>query len=159
MEQFPVETTRNGIKGLISSSLKSASMDHGLQYNAIYWETGHRTYLPFWSSMRQKFTWKIIDDQVRNFLGIHQPISKHPFVFYGNSSCIRRYYGDSDLNLIVPLKRYCNFSFSSTGVEKVLEKMRGEKQISRTEVFSAILDSALKNDWANLLKSSIDATL
>eukprot|EP00920_Eleutheroschizon_duboscqi_P010700 GHVT01025101.1.p1 GENE.GHVT01025101.1~~GHVT01025101.1.p1 ORF type:complete len:127 (+),score=4.23 GHVT01025101.1:346-726(+) len=50
---------------LARDSLKAASMDHGLQYNAIYWETGHRTFLPFWASLKQKFSWKIIDDQVR----------------------------------------------------------------------------------------------
>lgn len=45
-------------------SLRAVSMENGVQYTAIYWETGHRTWLPFWASLSQKFTWKIIDDQV-----------------------------------------------------------------------------------------------
>ena len=50
---------------LCKDSLRAVSMENGLQYSAIYWETGHRTWLPFWASFTQKFTWKLIDDQVK----------------------------------------------------------------------------------------------
>lgn len=49
---------------LSKDSLRAVTMENGLQQSAIYWETGHRTWLPFWASFTQKFTWKIIDDQV-----------------------------------------------------------------------------------------------
>lgn len=39
-------------------------LSHGLQINSIYWETGHRTYLPFWAGLIKKFSPKIIDDKV-----------------------------------------------------------------------------------------------
>lgn len=59
---------KEDVNKLIDNSLKSAETDdehsYFLQQNNIYWETGHRTYIPFFHFLIHKYTNKIIDDQV-----------------------------------------------------------------------------------------------
>nr|PVC54705.1 hypothetical protein MACL_00000687 [Theileria orientalis] len=97
------------------------SLSHGLQINSIYWETGHRTYLPFWANLLKKFTPKIIDDKLRKVLGEANPVSHEPFVFYGDSAYFRSYYGDPDVSVVFPLKKKTNFCFSPTGKSSLSE--------------------------------------
>eukprot|EP00920_Eleutheroschizon_duboscqi_P010708 GHVT01025117.1.p1 GENE.GHVT01025117.1~~GHVT01025117.1.p1 ORF type:complete len:189 (+),score=7.32 GHVT01025117.1:346-912(+) len=132
---------------LARDSLKAASMDHGLQYNAIYWETGHRTFLPFWASLKQKFSWKIIDDQIRHFFGIHQPVTTEPFVFYGRNSYFRSYYGDRDVSTIIPLKKTPNFAFVPTGTKDPFFAEQKSVRMAGTEAFNEIIRSAFLLDF------------
>ncbi|XP_026194580.1 uncharacterized protein LOC113147640 [Cyclospora cayetanensis] len=108
----------NSYSALSKGSLRAVSMENGIQYSAIYWETGHRTWLPFWASMTQKFTWKIIDDQIRRFWGFTKSITSEPFVFYSSPrTYMRQYFGDPDVHLTAPLSVKWNFAFCPTGTE------------------------------------------
>ncbi|AFZ80593.1 hypothetical protein BEWA_034510 [Theileria equi strain WA] len=116
----------------------SESLSHGLQQNAIYWETGHRTYLPFWANLLKKFSPKIIDDRLRISLGEASPVSYEPFVFYGNSAYFRSYYGDPDVSVVYPLKKPTNFCFLPTGRLSLSElehklKVHGDSKVSDKE--------------------------
>lgn len=103
---------------LSKDSLRAVSMENGVQYSAIYWETGHRTWLPFWASFSQKFTWKIMDDQIRRFLGFTKAVATEPFVFYSSPRAyMRQYFGDPDVHVTVPLSARWNFAFCPTGTE------------------------------------------
>ncbi|CDJ43347.1 hypothetical protein, conserved [Eimeria tenella] len=99
-------------------SLRAVSLEHGPQYSAIYWETGHRSWLPFWAAATQKFTWKLIDDQLRGLLRMTLAVSREPFVFYSSPrSYFRNYFGDPDVHLVSPLAAKFRFSFNAAGVE------------------------------------------
>ncbi|KAK2194506.1 bifunctional HSP20-like chaperone/CS domain [Babesia duncani] len=150
------------------------SLSHGLQQNAIYWETGHRTYLPFWASLVIKFTPKIIDDKIRSLLGEAEPISHQPFVFYGNSGYFRSYYGDPDVSVIQPIKKRTNFCMNPTGtktlgiLEQNLEKYGDVERSIHETVFLDVIRSAKQIDLMEKLpvlsfqtnwKRSIDCTL
>ncbi|KAL8269981.1 hypothetical protein Esti_006081 [Eimeria stiedai] len=103
---------------LSKDSLRAVSMENGLQYSAIYWETGHRTWLPFWASLTQKFTWKLIDDQIRRMLKFTKAVTTEPFVFYSSPRIyMRQYFGDPDVHLTVPVSTRWNFAFCPTGTE------------------------------------------
>ncbi|KAF5153330.1 hypothetical protein TpMuguga_01g02180 [Theileria parva strain Muguga] len=127
-------------------------LSHGLQINSIYWETGHRTYLPFWAGLIKKFSPKIIDDKLRSLLGEARPVSHEPFVFYGDSAYFRSYYGDPDVNVVFPLKKRTNFCFSPTGKSSLSElehkyNKYGRVRPSKSElVFKDVLRSARKLD-------------
>ncbi|UKJ87599.2 hypothetical protein MACJ_000034 [Theileria orientalis] len=110
------------------------SLSHGLQINSIYWETGHRTYLPFWANLLKKFTPKIIDDKLRKLLGEANPVSHEPFVFYGDSAYFRSYYGDPDVSVVFPLKKKTNFCFSPTGKSSLSELEHKYDKYGQTKV-------------------------
>ncbi|UKK00009.1 hypothetical protein MACK_000074 [Theileria orientalis] len=128
------------------------SLSHGLQINSIYWETGHRTYLPFWANLLKKFTPKIIDDKLRKLLGETNPVSHEPFVFYGDSAYFRSYYGDPDVSVVFPLKNKTNFCFSPTGKSSLSELEHkydkyGQTKVSKSElVYKEVLRSARELD-------------
>ncbi|KAL8424559.1 hypothetical protein Efla_005665 [Eimeria flavescens] len=103
---------------LSEGSLRAVSMENGLQYGVIYWETGHRTWLPFWASLTQKFNWKLMDDQIRKMLGFTKAVTAEPFVFYSSPRVyMRQYFGDPDVHLTVPVSTKWNFAFCPTGTE------------------------------------------
>ncbi|GBE61352.1 hypothetical protein, conserved [Babesia ovata] len=141
-----------GSEGLSSGNLEDYS--HGLQQSGIYWETGHRTYVPFWWRWVQKFTPKLIDDQLRAIIGHAQPVAYEPFVFYGNSAYFRSYVGDPDVSTVHALRRRTNFCFLPTG-GKSLGALEGELQKRgdvhhelREKVFHEVLRSAKELDVA-----------
>ncbi|KAK1442970.1 hypothetical protein BgAZ_304880 [Babesia gibsoni] len=142
----------DGSEGLSSGNQDDYS--HGLQINGIYWETGHRTYVPFWSGLVQKFTPKLIDDQIRSALGHDRPVAYEPFVFYGDSAYFRSYLGDPDVSTIHPLKRRTNFCFLPTGgkslgvLEHKIETLGDVHHDLRERVFQEILRSAKKLDMS-----------
>eukprot|EP00928_Gymnodinium_smaydae_P092672 TRINITY_DN765_c0_g1_i1.p2 TRINITY_DN765_c0_g1~~TRINITY_DN765_c0_g1_i1.p2 ORF type:complete len:151 (+),score=41.57 TRINITY_DN765_c0_g1_i1:97-549(+) len=133
---------------LAKSSLKAASMEHGLQTTAIYWESQLNSYRGVFgqATYGQKWTWKLVDDKIRSQFGLDagEP-SKEPFVFYGDRGYFRKYYGDSDLYEILPTKKRFNFSFFPTGTQDpYCRKAAGE--VSRADVFAAVMKSALSVD-------------
>lgn len=142
-----------GPEGL--SSGNSEDYSHGLQLNGIYWETGHRTYVPFWSSLIQKFNPKLIDDQLRTAFGHDLPVAYEPFVFYGNSAYFRSYVGDKDVSTIHPLRRRTNFCFLPTGgkslsvLESKLEKLGDFHHDLREKAFQEVFRSAKMLDISN----------
>lgn len=73
--------------------LCATSMDHGLQSGAIYWETGHRTWISFFQPFCHKFTTKLIDDQIRRFFGFTAPVNETSFIFYDDEHRLRYYEG------------------------------------------------------------------
>ncbi|GIX64137.1 uncharacterized protein BcabD6B2_35720 [Babesia caballi] len=138
-----------------SDALSSGNLEdysHGLQQSGIYWETGHRTYVPFWSGLVQKFTPKLIDDQLRTLLGHAQPVAYEPFVFYGRSAYFRSYVGDPDVSTVHPLRRRTNFCFLPTGsrslgvLEGKLESQGDVHHELREKVFHEVLHSARQLD-------------
>mmetsp|Transcript_14800 Transcript_14800/g.24237 ORF Transcript_14800/g.24237 Transcript_14800/m.24237 type:complete len:149 (-) Transcript_14800:74-520(-) len=137
---------------LQKGSLKAASMEHGLQTTAIYWESqlnphngifGQATY-------GQKWSWKLVDDQIRSTWGVDaNDVTKSPYVFYGDRGYFRQYYGDKDLYDIVPAKKKFNFSFFPTGTVDPFSK----KPAARSDVFASVMKSAFSIDLDNKLKS------
>ncbi|PFH37514.1 hypothetical protein BESB_039720 [Besnoitia besnoiti] len=142
-----------GYADLVDHSLKATSMDHGMQYSSIYWETSHRTYLPFWASMTQKFSWKVMDDQIRSALNLPKPVTTEPFVFSSGSPYLRKYYGDADISVPVPLKAPAHFAFVPTGTrmpwEEPAQALGAQAAAARgaaATAFRAVLESAWKCD-------------
>lgn len=86
------ENTLYGV--LQKDSLHTTSMDHGLQYNAIYWEMGHRTWLSFFQPFCHKFTTKLIDDQIRSWFGWRISTADTSFIFYDDQQRVRCYEGE-----------------------------------------------------------------
>lgn len=78
---------------LQKNSLKAATVDHGLQYNGIYWETGHRTWLTFFQPLCHKFSWKWIDDTIRRLLRFTTPVTDINYIFYDRQHRIRYDHG------------------------------------------------------------------
>mmetsp|Transcript_65061 Transcript_65061/g.121208 ORF Transcript_65061/g.121208 Transcript_65061/m.121208 type:complete len:153 (+) Transcript_65061:84-542(+) len=133
---------------LAGGSLKAASMEHGLQTTAIYWEGQLNTFRGAFGQplYGQKWTWKLVDDHIRKAWGFDScDTSSFPYVFYGDRGYFRKYYGDKDLYEIVPTKKRWNFSFFATGTaDPVSGKAVGTT--SRADVFGAILKSAFSVD-------------
>jgi len=97
---------------LNKGSLKAASMEHGLQTTAIYWESQLNSHSGIFgqATYGQKWSWKLVDDQIRSFWGQDaNDVAKSPYVFYGDRGYFRQYYGDKDLYDIVPAKKKFNF--------------------------------------------------
>merc|ERR1711957_236639 len=72
---------------LSKGSLKAASMEHGLQTTAIYWEGQLNSYKGVFGmpTYGQKWSWKLVDDQIRSFWGLDNcDVAKTPYVFYGD---------------------------------------------------------------------------
>ncbi|EPR63911.1 hypothetical protein TGDOM2_218940 [Toxoplasma gondii GAB2-2007-GAL-DOM2] len=151
-----------GYLDLVGHSLKATSMDHGMQYSSIYWETSHRTYLPFWASLTQKFSWKIMDDQIRSFLRLPKPVTTEPFVFSSGSPYIRRYFGDADISVPVPLHAPAHFAFVPTGTVSPWEETGMETgpqgaaaRGAAATAFRAVLESAWKCDIDEQIKEKL----
>ena len=136
---------------LVHGSLKAASMEHGLQTTAIYWEGQLNAFKPM-ISYGQKWTWKLVDDRIRSMLGLDAcDVARTPAVFYGDRGYFRKYYGDKDVYEIVPAKKRFNFSFFPTGTSN---PMVGQQAgvVSRADVFGAVMKSALMVDLDYKLK-------
>eukprot|EP00929_Paragymnodinium_shiwhaense_P123962 TRINITY_DN9860_c0_g1_i1.p2 TRINITY_DN9860_c0_g1~~TRINITY_DN9860_c0_g1_i1.p2 ORF type:complete len:179 (-),score=52.12 TRINITY_DN9860_c0_g1_i1:117-590(-) len=135
-------------------SLKAASMEHGLQTTAVYWESQLNSYRGVFgqATYGQKWTWKLVDDQIRQTLGLDAgDVTKTPFVFYGDRGYFRKYYGDQDVYEILPTKKRFNFSFFPTGtVDPLNRKPAGE--VSRGDVFGAVMKSAFCVDLDHKLQ-------
>mmetsp|Transcript_2248 Transcript_2248/g.3881 ORF Transcript_2248/g.3881 Transcript_2248/m.3881 type:complete len:150 (+) Transcript_2248:84-533(+) len=134
-------------------SLKAASLTHGLQTTAIYWEGQMNSYKGVFgmATYGQKWTWKLVDDQIRAAWGLDKnDVAKTPYVFYGDRGYFRKYYGDKDIYDIVPSKKKFNFSFFPTGT---VDCESVKKEDPRTGVFSAVMKSAFMVDLDAKLKS------
>merc|ERR1719379_1411896 len=141
---------------LSKGSLKAATMEHGLQTTAIYWESqlnphngifGQATY-------GQKWSWKLVDDQIRSFWGLDaNDVSKVPYVFYGDRGYIRQYCGDKDLYDIVPSKKKFNFSFFPTGTQDPYNRKSAD-QVARSSAFPSVMKSAFAIELDHKLKSA-----
>merc|ERR1711924_490028 len=131
---------------LAQDSLKAASMEHGLQTTAIYWE-GQLSYKGVFGqpTYGQKWSWKLVDDCIRSSAGLDAcDVSKTPYVFYGDRAYFRKYYGDKDVYEILPAKKRFNFSFFPTGTS---DPMNGKSSdVSRADVFAAVMKSAFSVD-------------
>eukprot|EP00921_Rhytidocystis_pertsovi_P009419 GHVQ01015151.1.p2 GENE.GHVQ01015151.1~~GHVQ01015151.1.p2 ORF type:complete len:170 (+),score=17.38 GHVQ01015151.1:225-734(+) len=132
-------------------SLKSASVEHGLQYNAIYWETGHKTYTSILSPLTQKFNWAIMDNQLRRWLGFHRPSSEQSFVFDGPNGYFRAFYGDPSVQTVASLKVRNNFSFYPTGTHDAFAAERRSARMTATDAFSEVFRSAFKVDYQHAI--------
>ncbi|CDJ68529.1 hypothetical protein, conserved [Eimeria necatrix] len=130
-------------------SLRAVSLEHGPQYSAIYWETGHRSWLPFWAAATQKFTWKLIDDQLRGLLRMTLAVSREPFVFYSSRSYFRSYFGDPDVHLVSPLAAKFRFSFNAAGVEafEELDELQQQQQQQQQQQRSSSSSAAAANHF------------
>merc|ERR1719223_2477059 len=138
---------------LAKDSLKAASMEHGLQTTAIYWEQGLNSWRGAFgqATYGQKWTWKLVDDQIRSSWGLDaSDVAKFPFVFVGDRGYFRKYHGDKDVYEILPTKKRFNFSFFPTGTKEPLADKTGD--ITRSDVFSAVMKSALSVDIDHQLK-------
>merc|ERR1712084_28329 len=140
---------------LVKGSLKAASMEHGLQTTAIYWESQLNSFRGVFgqATYGQKWTWKLVDDNIRSAWGLDtSDVTKTPFVFYGDRGYFRKYYGDKDVYEILPTKKRFNFSFFPTGTVDPTERM-ASGEISRADVFSAVMKSAFSVDLDYKLSS------
>merc|ERR1712046_293054 len=139
---------------LARDSLKAASMEHGLQTTAIYWEGQLNSFRGVFgqATYGQKWTWKLVDDDIRSTWGLDKgDVTKFPFVFYGDRGYFRKYYGDKDIYDIVPTKKRFNFSFFPTGTQDALDR-KATGTISRADVFGAVMKSAFSVDLDNKLQ-------
>lgn len=136
---------------LCQDSLKAAKMEHGLQTGAIYWETSLNSHNGVFgqATYGQKWTWKMVDDQIRNMWGLNEDVANTAFVFHGDRSHFRQYDGHRDVYQLVPAKKRYNFSFFPTSTKDPHSKVQGE--VTRGDVFSAVLNSAFKVDLAEKL--------
>merc|ERR1712113_683469 len=144
---------QNTYTELARDSLKAASMEHGLQTTAIYWEGQMNAYRGVFgqATYGQKWTWKLVDDKIRSMWGLDAgDVTKSPFVFYGDRGYFRKYYGDKDIYEILPTMKRWNFSFFPTGCISPMKKPAG--QISRADVFASIMKSAVSVDLDHQLK-------
>merc|ERR1712060_149846 len=133
---------------LVRDSLKAASMEHGLQTTAVYWESQLNSFRGVFgqATYGQKWTWKLVDDKIRDMCGLDAgDVTKFPFVFYGDRGYFRKYYGDKDLYDIVPTKKRFNFSFFPTGTQDPFER-KPAGDASRGDVFAAVMKSAFSVD-------------
>ncbi|KAI4840077.1 ATP synthase-associated protein [Plasmodium brasilianum] len=147
---------------MIENSLKSTSSDehpYFLQQNNIYWETGHRTYIPFFHFLIHKYTNKIIDDQIRKFTNRVKSVHHTPFVFH-KEGYFRSYYGDPDINMIFNLKKNTNFVFNSTGALNSYNMLSNHCTYDKaTQIFDQILMSAFKLDLKGVLENNFGIVL
>lgn len=133
--------------------------DHSyfLQQNNIYWETGHRTYIPFFHPFIKKYTTKIIDDQIRNFSNEVKSVNYIPYVFY-KDGYFRNYYADRDVNMIHDIKKNTNFVFNSTGAVRHDDMLQRSPIYEKsTYIFEQVIMSAYKMDLNNLLVQKAEA--
>ena len=140
---------------LAQDSLKAASMEHGLMTTAIYWEGQLNSYNGVFgqSTYGQKWTWKLVDDRIREQFGLDAcDVTKTPYVFYGDRGYFRKYYGDRDLYEILPTKKKFNFTYFPTGTVNPLER-KPAGEVTRADVFSAVMKSAFSVDLDSQLKS------
>lgn len=143
-----MEDVETSYAALARDSLKAASMEHGLQTTAVYWEGQMNSWRGVFgqATYGQKWTWKLVDDRIRSQWGLDAyDVAKEPFVFYGDRGYFRKYYGDKDIYDIEPTKKRFNFSFFPTGsTDPMNRKPAGE--ISRADVFAAVMKSAVAVD-------------
>eukprot|EP00922_Rhytidocystis_sp_ex-Travisia-forbesii_P043461 GHVS01064805.1.p1 GENE.GHVS01064805.1~~GHVS01064805.1.p1 ORF type:complete len:164 (-),score=6.87 GHVS01064805.1:543-1034(-) len=141
----------NSYEDFAKDSLRAASVEHGLQYNAIYWETGHKTYTSILQPLTQKFSWHLIDDQIRRVLGFHKNVSSEPFVFYGPDAYFRNYHGNASVNEMASLKVRSNFCFFPTGMLDLNEVERKAGKLTGADAFAEVIRSAFKVDYQTVL--------
>eukprot|EP00922_Rhytidocystis_sp_ex-Travisia-forbesii_P043459 GHVS01064803.1.p1 GENE.GHVS01064803.1~~GHVS01064803.1.p1 ORF type:complete len:164 (-),score=4.65 GHVS01064803.1:540-1031(-) len=141
----------NSYEDFAKDSLRASSVEHGLQYNAIYWETGHKTYTSILQPLTQKFSWHVIDDQIRRVLGFHKNVSSEPFVFYGPNSYFRNYHGNATVNEMASLKVRSNFCFFPTGTMDLNEVEKKAGKLTAADAFSEVFRSAFKVDYQTFL--------
>jgi hypothetical protein len=141
-------------KELCKDSLKAAKVEHGLQTGAIYWELNMNPFNGVFgvSSYGQKWTWKLVDDQIRKLWGLDEDVTNESFVFHGDRGYFRQYDGHRDIYTIKPAVKRQNFSFFPTNSKSVYEKPYGE--VSRSDVFASVLNSAFKVDFAHTLQAA-----
>ncbi|ETW49917.1 hypothetical protein PFMALIP_02106 [Plasmodium falciparum MaliPS096_E11] len=146
------------INEMIDNSLKSGDTDEAsyfLQQNNIYWETGHRTYIPFFHFMIHKYTTKIIDDQIRKFTESVKSVHHTPYVFH-KDGYFRSYYGDPDINMVFNLKKNTNFIFNSTGTHNSYSLLCNNNTYDKsTHIFDQVLMSAFKLDLKSVLENNV----
>merc|ERR1712048_709104 len=133
---------------LAQGSLKAASMEHGLQTTAIYWEGQMGSYRGVFgqATYGQKWTWKLVDDHIRAQWGLDKgDVTKVPTVFYGDRGYYRKYYGDKDVYEILPSRKRFNFSFFPTGTQNPYDR-KIDGQVSRADIFGAVMKSAFAVD-------------
>mmetsp|Transcript_27110 Transcript_27110/g.71306 ORF Transcript_27110/g.71306 Transcript_27110/m.71306 type:complete len:152 (-) Transcript_27110:91-546(-) len=145
-----IETTYSELS---QGSLKAASMEHGLQTTAIYWEGQMNSYRGVFgqATYGQKWSWKLVDDAIRSNLGLDaSEVHQFPFVFHGDRAYFRQYHGDKDIYDIVPTKKKFNFSFFPTGTQDPFSRNTGE--ISRADVFNSVMKSTFSVDLDHKLQ-------
>lgn len=134
----------------------SSGHSYFLQQNNIYWETGHRTYIPFFHPLIRKYTTKIIDDQIRNYCNEVKSVNSIPFVFY-KDGFFRNYYADRDVNMIQDLKKNTNFVFNSTGTIRHDDTLQRSPIYEKSSyIFDQIIMSAYKMDLSKMLVQSVN---
>mmetsp|Transcript_59321 Transcript_59321/g.129941 ORF Transcript_59321/g.129941 Transcript_59321/m.129941 type:complete len:149 (+) Transcript_59321:63-509(+) len=139
---------------LAQDSLKAGSMEHGLQYSAIYWESNATPWRGFFGGFygeKNKWSWSLVDDRIRARLGLGTDVRNTPFVFCGSESYMREYKGDKDIYDIVPTKKRFNFSFFPTGTRDVYAAEKRTTKMHGADAFNEILTSAFKVDLAHQL--------
>ncbi|EER03594.1 conserved hypothetical protein [Perkinsus marinus ATCC 50983] len=103
------------------SLLGGGGMENGLQSTAIYWEAWSTSFSGLFGGLYgSKWSWKVLDDEIRQRFGIDgADTKKHDaFVFApGDRQYVRKYAGDADIYDIVPTKKRYNFSFFPTGTK------------------------------------------
>mmetsp|Transcript_120847 Transcript_120847/g.336516 ORF Transcript_120847/g.336516 Transcript_120847/m.336516 type:complete len:143 (-) Transcript_120847:77-505(-) len=132
---------------LARGSLKAASMEHGLQTTAIYWEGQLNSYNGVFGTPTygQKWTWKLVDDQIRSFWGLDAcDVAKSPAVFVGDRTYFRKYYGDRDIYEVLPAKKRFNFSFFPTGTADPVSRAP-----AGADALAAVMRSAAAADAAH----------
>mmetsp|Transcript_131079 Transcript_131079/g.184817 ORF Transcript_131079/g.184817 Transcript_131079/m.184817 type:complete len:148 (+) Transcript_131079:49-492(+) len=144
-----MEDVETSYAALSRDSLKAASMEHGLQTTAVYWEGQMNSFRGVFgqATYGQKWTWKLVDDRIRSQWGLDScDVAKDPEVFYGDRGYFRKYYGDKDVYEIEPTRKKFNFSFFPTGTADPFN--RKAAGISRSDVIEAVMRSAAAVDKA-----------
>eukprot|EP00397_Hematodinium_sp_SG-2012_P070191 GEMP01126600.1.p2 GENE.GEMP01126600.1~~GEMP01126600.1.p2 ORF type:complete len:122 (+),score=18.73 GEMP01126600.1:145-510(+) len=101
----------------------------------------------------QKWTWKMVDDQIRRMWGLDEDVANTPFVFHGDRAYFRQYDGHRDVYQLAPAKKRYNFSFFPTNTKDPHSKVKGV--VERSDIFGAVLTSAFKVDLASTLASAV----
>eukprot|EP01066_Platyproteum_vivax_P004961 Platyproteum_vivax@DN16344_c0_g1_i1.p1 len=131
---------------LKKTSLFAASMENGLQTNAIYWEIGHRVFVPSSQMFYKKFTFKLMDDQIRDTFGMDDKVTNFPFVFHSDG-VFRNYVADKDIQYPVVLKKRFNFCMYPTGIKDCIAQEEKPGTNASSDAFKQILLSAFKIDY------------
>merc|ERR1712086_514113 len=152
---WPSGIMQNTYEELNKGSLKAASMEHGLQTTAIYWESQLNSHNGVFgqATYGQKWSWKLVDDQIRSAWGMDaNDVTKSPTVFYGDRGYMRQYYGDKDIYDIQPAKKAFNFSFFPTGTVDPFNRQPAKG--SGSDVFASVMKSAFAMDLDHQLASA-----
>eukprot|EP00389_Voromonas_pontica_P015315 GDKH01023875.1.p1 GENE.GDKH01023875.1~~GDKH01023875.1.p1 ORF type:complete len:145 (+),score=28.43 GDKH01023875.1:13-447(+) len=132
---------------LVKDSLKAASMEHGLQTGAVYWEYGSYDFLPrVYGYAPRQVNHFLMGTQARDFFKKNTRVQNFPYIFHGDRDYARVYHGEPNTFEIVPLKKKFNFSFFPAATKDIYEHEHKDANVATSAAIDEIFKTALRVD-------------